>query len=100
MKLLDNRTQYGFISRALHWIIVLAIVAQWLLAEAGEDSESSTGSGFDAVTLHQSIGLAVLALAIFRLAWRLANPAPAWPADMKPYEMVFARAVHVAFYVL
>jgi cytochrome b561 len=28
------------------------------------------------------------------------NPTPAWPADMKSYEKIMARAVHVAFYVL
>jgi cytochrome b561 len=37
---------------------------------------------------------------MIRLVWRLANPSPAWPVDMKPYEIRLARAVHVAFYVL
>jgi cytochrome b561 len=100
MKLLNTRTHYGAVSRALHWIIVLAILVQWLLAEADEDSPAYAGSPFDALTLHQSIGLVVLALALFRLAWRFLNPAPAWPSDMKRYEIVLARVVHVAFYVL
>jgi cytochrome b561 len=92
MKLLDTRSNYGIVSLALHWIVVLAIVAQWLLAEADDDSA--------ALTLHQSIGLSVLMLALVRLAWRAFNPDPAWPADMKPYEIKLARIVHVCFYVL
>ncbi len=32
--------------------------------------------------------------------WRLVNPTPAWPADMKRYEIGPARFVHVAFYLL
>jgi cytochrome b561 len=100
MKLLNSHSGYGHVSRALHWIIVFALVAQWLLAEAGEDSKPTGGAGFDALTLHQSIGLSILLLAIVRLAWRLLNPSPAWPADMKPYEIMLARAVHVAFYAL
>ena len=100
MKLLNTRLQYGLISRALHWIIVLAIVAQWLLAEAGEDAGPLYGSGFEALTLHQSIGLTVLVLALVRLTWLALSPKPAWPADMKPYEITLARAVHFAFYVL
>jgi cytochrome b561 len=100
MKLLNTRSKYGIVSRALHWIIVVAVVAQWLLAKAEEDSGPLYGSSFDALTLHQSIGLSVLLLAIIRLAWRLLNPSPAWPADMKPYEVTLARAVHLAFYVL
>lgn len=100
MTLLNTQSRYGLVSRALHWIIVLAIVAQWLLAEADEDSGAVLGSGLDAMTLHQSIGLSVLMLAILRLAWRFLNPVPAWPDDMKRYEVAFARVVHVAFYVL
>jgi cytochrome b561 len=92
MRLLDTRSNYGIVSLALHWIVVLAIVAQWLLAEADDDSA--------ALTLHQSIGLSVLMLALVRLAWRAFNPDPAWPADMKPYEIKLARIVHVCFYVL
>jgi cytochrome b561 len=92
MKLLDTRSNYGFVSRALHWMVVLAIVAQWLLAEAEDESA--------ALVLHQSIGLSVLMLALVRLAWRAFNPNPAWPADMRPYEVTLARIVHVCFYVL
>jgi cytochrome b561 len=92
MKLLDTRSHYGFVSLGLHWIVVLAIMAQWLLAEAEDDSV--------AIALHQSIGLSVLMLALVRVAWRAFNPNPAWPADMRPYEITLARIVHVCFYVL
>lgn len=89
MNLLNTSARYGGISRALHWIVVLAIIAQWLLAEAE-----------GARPLHYSIGVATLLLAVVRLAWRAVNPSPAWPADMRPYEVTLARAVHVAFYIL
>jgi len=91
VKLLNTPESYGVVSRLLHWVIAFAIVAQWLLAEAERDSM---------LALHQSIGLIVLALAVVRLAWRWLNPAPAWPADMRPWEITIARAAHVAFYVL
>ena len=90
VSILNTQTRYGVVSRALHWSIVLGIVAQWLLAEAGDA----------ALPLHQSLGMSILGLAVFRLVWRLANPTPAWPADMKPYEVALARTVHVAFYLL
>lgn len=85
MHLLNTRSEYGTVSRALHWIIVLAIVTQWLLSEADEES-GQLYAGFDALTLHQSIGLTVLLLAVIRLVWRFVNPKTAWPADMKTYE--------------
>jgi len=100
MNLLNSRAEYGAISRALHWIIVLAILAQWLLAQADENSVPVRGLQLDALTLHQSIGLTVLLLALVRLTWRFLNPAPAWPLDMKSYEITLARAVHAGFYML
>jgi cytochrome b561 len=98
MKWLNTKSEHGAVSRALHWIIVLAIIAQWLLAEADEDSGAI--AGLDAMMLHQSIGLTILLLAIVRLAWRLSNPKPAWPADIKPYEIQLARATHFVLYAL
>lgn len=100
MNLLNTRYTYGLVSRALHWIIVLAILAQWLLSEAHENSSPILGSSLNALTLHQSIGLTVLLLAVMRLIWRLANPTPAWPDDMRTYEIALARAVHFIFYAL
>jgi cytochrome b561 len=88
MKLLNARDGHGLVSLALHWIIVIGIVTQWALAES------------EAVPLHQSLGVTLLALAAVRLLWRLVNPRPDWPADMKPYEIGLARVVHAAFYLL
>lgn len=88
VKVLNTPSNYGFVSLALHWMIVLGIIGQWALAES------------DAMPLHQSFGMVILALAAVRLAWRLLNPTPAWPSDIKPYEITLARVVHVAFYVL
>lgn len=48
MNLLNTRYTYGLVSRALHWIIVLAILAQWLLSEADENSSPIPGSSLNA----------------------------------------------------
>jgi cytochrome b561 len=98
MNRVDTKSRYGIVGWSLHWIIAVGILAQWLLAEADEDPGPS--SSFDAMSLHQSIGLTILLLAVFRLGWRLKNGRPEWPADIKPYEVTLARIVHVAFYVL
>jgi len=88
MKLLNTRSGYGLVSLALHWIVVLGIIGEWVLAEA------------EVMPLHQSMGITLLVLAAIRLMWRVANPDPAWPADIKPYEMRLARVVHFALYAL
>jgi cytochrome b561 len=91
-------TRYGFIASLLHWIIVAGVIAEYFLAEAAEESE---GAGvFGPMGLHSSIGLAILVLAMLRLAWRAIDERPAWPATMKPATVAIARVAHGAFYVL
>jgi cytochrome b561 len=93
----NTRERFGAVAASLHWVIAAGIVAQYFLAEAGEDA----GAGvLDAMALHRSIGIALLALALVRLFWRIAQPRPVWPGSMKPYEILLARAVHTAFYAL
>ena len=50
MKLLNTRSHFGLVSLALHWIVMLGIIAQWVLAEASDDD----------MMLHQSIGMVLL----------------------------------------
>lgn len=96
----DSTSRYGLVSVVLHWSIVVGIIAQYFLAEAGEDEGEAARSGFDAMQWHSSLGMTLLALALVRLIWRLPQPAPAPPTTMRGYEIVAARAVHVALYVL
>src|SRR5689334_628924 len=49
---------------------------------------------------HMSIGMALLALAVVRILWRIFDRTPAWPAAMPGYERFLAVSVHVAFYAL
>jgi cytochrome b561 len=88
MKLLNTPSSHGLVSLALHWLVVLGIIGQWILAEA------------EIIPLHQSIGMVLLALACLRLAWRVWSARPAWPPDIKPHEIVLARIVHLALYAL
>ena len=91
----NTAEKYGIVGQALHWLIVLGIIAAYFIAEAAEDEESTGLMG-----LHGSIGITILVLAMLRVAWRLADRAPPWPANMAGYERVIARVTHVAFYAL
>ena len=51
-------------------------------------------------TLHVSLGIAILALTVVRLAWRMVNPPPAYPAGMAWWEKLAAKITHLLFYVL
>lgn len=87
--------RYGVIGQSLHWLVVAGIIASYLLAEIAEDEEHG-----GLMSLHRSVGIAILVLAVVRLAWRLTDRSPAWPAAMAGWERAIARATHVILYVL
>jgi len=96
----NSEHRFGAIAAFFHWVIVAGLIAQYFLAEAGEDSEERVGGLLDAMVLHRSIGWTILILAVLRLAWRCLDPHPKWPASMKSYEVILAKVAHTAFYVL
>jgi cytochrome b561 len=100
MKWRNTTDRYGFVAQGLHWIIALGIVAQYFLAEAAEDAEGAAVEPFSAGGIHGALGVTILALATLRVAWRLIELPPERPLAMKRYEIILARATHIAFYVL
>jgi cytochrome b561 len=100
MRWRNTPSRYGLVASALHWTIVIGVIAQYVLAEAGEGSDDAASGALDAMNLHMSIGVTLLALALVRAAWRFVDPAPVFPERMERYESMLARGVHVLFYVV
>jgi cytochrome b561 len=92
--------RYGLMAMWLHWTIAIAIIA--LLAMGAVMVRLTPGSSlqFDLYQLHKSVGIAVLALSVARLLWRLFDPVPPLPVSLKRWEAALARATHIGFYVL
>ncbi len=95
MKWRNTAERYGIVGQTLHWVIVAGLVASYFLAEAAEDDELG-----DLMGLHRSIGIAILALAVLRLVWRILDRKPRLPDAMPTHERAIARATHSIFYVL
>jgi cytochrome b561 len=51
-------------------------------------------------SLHKSLGLTILTLAVLRLAWRAFDPRPAEPADIPHRQAQLARCGHALLYAL
>lgn len=107
MPLRNGPHGYGAVTKTLHWLTVLALVAQVVVGYAMDGDESGHGRGrgrgrsggggsgrgrgrggdddvslldgpFDLVDLHVVIGLAIIALALARIVWRRTTPLPPW----------------------
>ena len=87
---------YTGVAKTLHWLI--AVLAFALLA-IGKlfDVDAEEGGLFG---IHTALGLAVLALMVARVAWRLTHAVPATPPGTPGWQRTVATMVHRAFYVL
>jgi len=96
-------TRYGAIAIALHWVIALCIIAMIPMGFWMTDAIREPGTqalAYRVFQFHKSVGFLILGLTVVRIVWRLAHPAPALPAAMKPWEAFAARVTHAAFYGL
>ena len=89
----DRSPRYTAVAIALHWAIAIAIVFIIWLGWNMDNHEAR-------FQLHKSVGITILLLTIARIVWRLLNPPPTLPEDMKPPEKTASHVVHLGFYGL
>lgn len=96
MRLKDTVDRFGAVSMLLHWGTALALAATVPLALIMQDMPPGLEQ-FRAYGWHKSIGLAIAAATLLRLAWRATGPRPA-AVPGPAWQRVAARAVHWALY--
>ena len=94
----NTNRSWGSLTKALHWVIVILIINQWVIGERAEDLKGL--AKLQALSLHKSFGMTILMLAIIRLLWRWMNQVPDLTAETKPWERVLAKISHVLLYAL
>jgi cytochrome b561 len=94
----NTTRSWGALSKALHWLIVLLIITQWVIAERADELKGL--AKLQTLAWHKSIGMTILMLAVIRLVWRLMNPTPELASETKPWERVLAHISHFLLYVL
>ena len=97
MTIRNTHASWGAGAKLFHWLMAALILAQIALGLAAANWHLSPTK----LTLffwHKSTGMLILALALLRLLWRLANPTPALPAGTPAWERAAARASHALLY--
>ena len=95
-----NSDKYSAPAVILHWVMAVMIIVMIGLGlyMVGLPKGSEERSWFFA--LHKSIGLTLALLAVARLSWRLANPAPTVPDFVSKRERILSTATHHTLYLL
>jgi cytochrome b561 len=97
MSLRNTTDSWGSIAKVLHWVIVLLIITQIVLANIAEDLPLGMEK-LATLARHKSVGITILALATLRLVWRWANPTPLLPQQMPAWARGLAHGSHFALY--
>lgn len=96
----STETAYGAITRLLHWVVALLIIGLiwlgWWMVDLGYYDRWYNRS----LELHKSLGMAVLAIAVVKIAWVIYDGKPGFPASIRPLERAAATATHHLFYLL
>lgn len=91
-------TRYAAPARILHWVVALLAIVQFYFGWASE-REPDRDASSALIHLHFQLGMAILALMLLRLLWRIAHPAPA--AEPGPrWQRRAASATHILLYAL
>lgn len=99
MQLKNNQTRYGVVAQLFHWIIVVLIIVQFVLANRAGALPLGIAK-IQVLAQHKSFGITILGLTLLRLIWRWLNPVPAEPSDMPRWQRIAARISHIGLYAL
>lgn len=95
--------RYSTTAIALHWLLGLALIGLFGLGVYMTDLPLSP-SRMKLYNWHKWAGVALLALSLVRVLWRLANRPPALPAAMEEampgWQKLAHHGTHLAMYVL
>jgi cytochrome b561 len=94
----DHTTRYGLVAMTLHWLIAVLIIANITIGLEFSDLPRGDPAKLELFQLHASFGMVVLLLSLFRLGWRVFNPAPPLPTGLPDWMRIAGRGMHHLFY--
>ena len=100
--MINTDTRYGPVTKALHWLLFLLLLNQFVVAAAMLNTpDGETTAGFTQGALyewHKSIGLVALAAALARYLWRRSTPLPDWAPNLSDAEKRAVSGIERALY--
>ena len=94
----NTSRHFSPLARLLHWTMAVLILAMLFVGVAMVATVSHAHATL--IALHRPLGVALLVLALIRVAVRLKNGSPALPDDMPALQRFAARASHLVLYGL
>lgn len=94
-----NPVRYGAVSQALHWLTAILVLAAFILGPEGGEEHARAAGVDPQQQLHETFGLAVFALVLLRVLWRLVARQPD-PVPVARWMGIVAKSVQGLLYLL
>lgn len=95
----NSDESYGIIAQAFHWLVAVLVLAQLGLGVYAASLPVGLAR-LQWLSRHKSLGLAILAVVLLRLAWRAMNRPPPLPGSIPGWQRQAAVVVHWLLYLL
>ena len=99
MRLTNNVSEYGLISKLFHWfsaaVLIIQIPLGFYLVDLDFDEKRLTIE-----SIHVLLGLSIFYLTLFRLIYKIFNPTPPLSNSIFPGQRQIAKLNHIFLYVL
>jgi cytochrome b561 len=97
--MLSSRLRHGPVAQLFHWLTVVLVGTAYMVSPGGSEQRIYSAAADFSRQLHETIGIAVFALVLLRILWRLVEPTPETP-PMPPWMKHAASATHLGLYAL
>jgi cytochrome b561 len=98
-----SRGRYVLIARTLHWVLSIGIIAEILLGLYGDQLPYGAGQAAARATflysIHKTVGVALLAIALVFAAWLLLGPRRPKPEGRIGWDHALGRLVYWGLFV-
>ena len=95
----NSATRYGSLQVALHWLMLVLLVAVYLAMELHENFPKGSDARAFMKALHFMLGISVLIMMAARIAARFSGPTPLIQPQPAGWQELLAKLMHLALYV-
>jgi cytochrome b561 len=91
--------RYGAVAQTFHWLTAILVVAAFIYGPGGSEERVYSHANDFERQLHETLGLAIFALVVMRLLWRMVDTHPD-PPEVARWMGIASKATQWALYVL